>query len=73
MMKKGIGKGLNRLLSFSDGAKPFKFKNNLRIILGPKPERFKNIETSKKFGILTQKCEIFQKTAAIKRRQLWEV
>ena len=44
MMKQDTDKDLITLLSFSNEVTPFKFKNNLRIILGSKLEKFVNIE-----------------------------
>ena len=42
-----MDKDLNTFLSFSDEVTPFKFKNNLRMILGSKPGKFENIKTQK--------------------------
>ena len=47
MMKQDINEDLNTFLLFSDEVRLFKFKNNLRIILGSKIEEFKNIEARK--------------------------
>ena len=44
MMKKNIDRDLNVFRSFSDEVTSFKFKNNLRIILGSKLEKVKSIE-----------------------------
>ena len=41
-------KDLNIFLSFPGQATPLTLKNNLRIILGLKPERFKNNEAQQK-------------------------
>ena len=37
-----IGKEFNVVLSFPDQATPLTLKNNLKIILGSNPEKFKN-------------------------------
>ena len=52
MMTWDIDKDFNAFFSLSDEVTPSKFKNNLRIILGSKPERFKNNEAQEKLGIL---------------------
>ena len=43
-------KDLNLFLSFPDQATPLILTNNLRIILGSKPEKFKNIKARKKLS-----------------------
>ena len=48
-------KDLNILLSFSGQITPLTHKTNLRIILGPKLEKFKNIKARKQLGILIKK------------------
>ena len=47
MISYDINKDFNISLSFPDQATPLTFKNNLRIILSSKIEKFKNIETRK--------------------------
>ena len=42
MMEQDINKDLSIFISYLD--EPFKFKNKSIIILGSKPEKFKNIE-----------------------------
>ena len=48
MLNRDIDKDFHILLSFPDQATPWKLQNNIRIILGSKPENFKNIEAQKK-------------------------
>ena len=49
MMKQNINKDWNIVFNFLGEVTPFVFKDNLRIILGSKSEKFKNIEARKKF------------------------
>ena len=51
MINDDINKDLNIFLSLPDRATPLTLQNNIRVILGSKPEKFKNIEARKKLGI----------------------
>ena len=54
-MTQNINKDLNIFLEFLGEITPLVFKNNLRIILGSKSEKLKNVETQKKLSILIKK------------------
>jgi len=47
-----INKDFSIFLSFPDLSTPLTLKNTFKIILGLKPEKFKNIEAQKKLSIL---------------------
>ena len=42
--KQDVNKNLNIFLRFSDKVTPLTVKNNFKILLGSKPDKFKNIE-----------------------------
>ena len=48
MINYDINKDMDIFLSFPDQATPSTLKNNLRTILGSKPDKLKNIEAQKK-------------------------
>ena len=53
MMNGKIKKHLNIFLWFSDDVTPLTLKNNLRIILDSKPEKFKNIDARNNVKVCT--------------------
>ena len=67
MINDEINKDLNILLSFPNEAAPLLLKDSLRIVLGPKPKQFQNMEARRKVGYSYRKkcvCNAFMNIIA---------